>query len=198
MLQSLSLQEQSALLKRVAGGDTAAFRILFDAYNRRIYAAALKMTKSTYGAEEIVQEIFASLWENRNNLQNVENPPAYIFTVAYNRTYRYLKKVAADTNMLQTLKLHIREYGNEIEDLLDMKETGELINHAVEKLPPRRKLIFKLSREEGLSHKEIADQLDISPLTVKKQMVMALRTIRASLSGVSPLLALFFTAYLCG
>lgn len=191
MLQHISLRDQKKLLKRVSDGDVGAFRILFNAYNKRLYAAALKITKSAYGAEEIVQEIFAGLWENRTGLQDVDNPPAYIFTVAYNRTFRYLKKVAADQHMIKSLRNRIHEMQNETEDWLNLKETNELINQAVGKLPPQRQLIFKLSRENGLSHKEIAEQLNISPLTVKKQIVMALRSIRTSLAATAPLLGLF-------
>lgn len=192
MSRNLSIQEQKILLGRVSDGDVIAFRVLFDTYNKRLYAAALKITKSSYGAEEIVQEVFAGLWEHRTRLQEVENPSAYIFTVAYNRTFRYLKKVSKSKDLKEALRHRLQEARNDTEEWLDMKETNDLIHQAVSQLPPRRQLIFKLSREKGLSHKEIAEQLNISPLTVKKQMVIALRNIRSSLASVAPLLAVFF------
>lgn len=181
--------DHKIVLKRVAEGDVTAFRMLFDAYNKRLYAAALKITKSSYGAEEIVQEIFTDLWEGRSNLADVDNPAAYIFTVAYNRTFRYLKKLAADSDMRRSLKYRISDSHNETEEWMEMNETREIIESAVNGLPSQRQLIFKLSRETGLSHKEIAEQLHISPLTVKKQLVLALRNIRSSLARISPLLA---------
>ncbi len=192
MPRNLSIQEQQILLGRVSDGDIAAFRILFDTYNKRLYAAALKITKSPYGAEEIVQEVFAGLWESRTQLKEVENPPAYIFTVAYNRTFRYLKKVSKSKALKEALRHRVHEARNDTEEWMDVKETNALINRAIGQLPPRRRLIFKLSREEGLSHKEIAERLNISPLTVKKQVVIALRNIRASISATAPLLAILF------
>jgi len=196
MPKNLSIQEQKILLVRVSDGDVIAFRALFDAYNKRLYAAALKITKSSYGAEEIVQEVFAGLWEHRTRLQEVENPSAYIFTVAYNRTFRYLKKVSKSKDLKEALRHRLKEARNDTEESMDMKETNRLINETIGQLPPRRQLIFKLSREEGLSHKEIAEQLNISPLTVKKQVVIALRNIRSSLGTVAPLLALFLKIWI--
>lgn len=192
MLQELSLYDQKRLFQDISKGDTAAFRVVFDAYRVRLYAAILKITKSVYAAEEIVQEIFTSLWEGRSNLANVDNPPAYIFTVAYNRSFRYLKKVAADAQLHKTFISHVKTTQNDTEEQLGVKETRELIDHIINELPPQRKLIYKLSRESGLTHQQIASQLHISPLTVKKHIVLALRTIRDNLAKVAPVLALLF------
>jgi len=191
-MQNGSLYDQKSWLRLVSEGNVAAFRRLFDAYNKRLYAVALKMTKSAYAAEEITQEIFTSLWENRANLASVDNPTAYIFTVAYNKTFRYLKAIAADTRLLTSLESRLSNAHNDTQEWLDVNETRSLIDAVVKTLSPQRQQIFKLSREEGLSHKEIADQLHISPLTVKKQMVIALRNIRSGLARIAPLLAIFF------
>lgn len=190
-----ALDDQRSLLRRIAEGDIAAFRMLFDAYNARLYGSALKITKSPYAAEEIVQEIFACIWEHRSHLGEVDNPPAYIFTVAYNQSFRHLKKVAADSKLYQSLLSRAMPGHNETEEWLDLKETEKLINHAVEELPRQRKLIYKLSREKGLTHQQIAQRLNISPLTVKKQIVLALRNIRNGLADVAPMLAFFLFFY---
>jgi RNA polymerase sigma-70 factor (ECF subfamily) len=192
MMRNFSLYDQKVLFRSIADGDVTAFRVLFEAYNKRLYGAALKITKSTYAAEEIVQEVFTCLWESRSCLANVDNPPAYIFTVAYRKTFRYLKMVAADTKLLQSLQGRINEVHNETEEWLEVNETREFIDSAVNELPPQRRLIYKLSRENGFSHKEIAEQLHISSLTVKKQLQLALRHIHSSLARIAPLLALFF------
>lgn len=192
MTQHPSVNDQIALLRQVADGDVSAFRVLFDTYRKRLYGAALKITKSDYAAEEIVQEIFAALWESRANLRDIENPPAYIFTVAYNKTFRYLKKVAADAQLLRFLTGRAKEGHQETEEWLDAKESAELIDQAVLELPSQRQLIYKLSREKGLSHEEIARELGISALTVKKQISLALGNLRDNLAKTAPLLALFF------
>lgn len=186
------IYNERELLQLVANGDMPAFRQLFDAYKNRLYAAALKITRSEYAAEELVQEIFMALWEGRASLHAVDNPPAYIFTVAYNKTFRYLKKKSADSNFLRSLVQITTEEHSATEEWLDVRESAELIRQAVDQLPPQRQLIYRLSREKGLSHEEIARQLNISPLTVKKQISLALQGIRSQLGKSVPLLALFF------
>lgn len=192
MVSDASSYDQRALFDRIARGEVAAFKSLFEAYRLRLYAAALKITKSTYAAEEIVQEIFTSLWEGRANLSGVENPSAYILTVAYNKSFRYLKRMASDAQLYQSLRSRIQMGHNEIEEWLDAKETRELVDRVVGQLPSQRQLIYKLSRERGLSHKEIADHLHISLLTVKKQISLALHHIRSMIEGMVPVLLLFF------
>lgn len=196
ILRSLLLNQQKALLCSVADGNVAAFKELFDIYRTGLYAAALKITKSPYAAEEIVQEIFTVLWESRSMLDKVEDPAAYIFTIAYHQSFRYLKKVAADTALYQALLNRAKDTHNETEEWLELKEVRQLIDHAVHALPPQRQLIYRMSRESGLSHRQIAEQLHISPLTVKKQLVLALRNIRSCLTRLAPLLALCFCHFL--
>jgi len=190
-LTSVPAYNEKDLFLQVSEGDVTAFRTVFDAYRLRLYGAAFKLTKSEYASEEIVQEIFTALWESRANLANVENPPAYIFTIAYNKTFRYLKKVSNDQAFLQSLARK-GEGHSDTEEYLDVKESEGLINDAVKDLPPQRKLIYKMSREQGLSHQQIAEELHISPLTVKKQVSLALQAIRENLAKTAPLLALFF------
>lgn len=190
MMQDYSLYELQVLFKRIAESDAAAFKELFDAYRQKLYAGALKITKSADAAEDVVQEIFTRIWENRLCLKEVENPPAYIFTIAYHESFRYLKKVAADMRLFELLKNKLSITNNETEENLEVQETRQLIDEMIEELPPQRQLIYKLSREEGLSYKEIADKLHISSLTVKKQLQLALRNIRSGLSKIGPLLAL--------
>ncbi len=190
-MTSVPAYNEKDLFLQVSEGDVTAFRTVFDAYRLRLYGAAFKLTKSEYASEEIVQEIFTALWESRANLANVENPPAYIFTIAYNKTFRYLKKVSNDQAFLQSLARK-GEGHSDTEEYLDVKESEGLINDAVKDLPPQRKLIYKMSREQGLSHQQIAEELHISPLTVKKQVSLALQAIRENLAKTAPLLALFF------
>ena len=178
-LSESNLQE---LFCKISEGNTGAFRQLFDRYNTRLYAAALKLTKSPTSAEDIVQEVFTALWVSREKLADIDHPSTYLFTVAYNQSYRYLKRVAADGRLYQSLLNRMKASSPAAEQWLEVEETQACINDAVNALPSQRQLIYRLSREKGLSHQEIADQLKISPLTVKKQIVLALRHIRASLA----------------
>lgn len=192
MMQDYSLYELQELFKQIAKGDAAAFKALFDVYKKKLYAAACKITKSTDTAEDIVQEIFARMWEKRLQLTDIEDPAAYIFTIAYHESFRYLKRVSTDRQLYESLRLRMKTEDNKTEEGIEVKETQEIVNHVIEELPSQRQLIYKLSREEGLSYKEIAERLHISPLTVKKQLQLALRNIRSGLSKSASLLILFF------
>lgn len=196
-MQIRSIYDQQLLLKKIATGDTVAFRELFDLYRNRLYASALKITREPHIAEDIVQDIFIALWEGKAGLGQIDNPSAYIFTVAYNKTFQYLKKMAANTALVQELIVQSANGDRGTEEWLEIKECQALIHQAIEELPARRQLIYKLSREQGFSHDEIARQLNISRLTVKKQIVLALDNIRTSLAKSAPLLALFFLRDLC-
>lgn len=172
------------LFRQIAEGDTAAFRQVFDLYKNRLFGVALKLTKSEAVSEDIVQDVFKALWEGKHNLTHVEDPTSYLFKMTYNRSFKQLKKIARNKILFQTLKEDLQKRAHSVEYQMEAEETGALIQQIIQNLPPRRQLIFKLSRENGLDHKEIAHQLNISPLTVKKQISLALRTIRMHLLNI--------------
>ncbi len=192
MIQNLPHGSMKLLFQSISQGDIGAFRELFDSYNKRLFAAAFKLTKSRITAEDIVQEVFAALWEHKGRLGTVDHPEAYIFTIAYNKTYRHLKKIASDARLYESLKEQIKVAHDSTEEWLDVKETQQIIDREVEKLPSKRQLIYKLSRKDGLTHQQIAEHLNISPLTVKKQIALALRQIRAGLGQTTPVFLLLF------
>jgi len=192
MKQDYSVDDLHILFELVSRGDTVAFKKLFETYRGRLHAAAYKVAKSADAAEDIVQEIFTRIWENHLHLAAIDNPSAYIFTIAYHESFRYLKKVSADQKLYESLKSRIKIMDNKTEEWMEIKETQQAIDQAVEALPPQRQLIYRLSRENGLSYKEIAVRLHISSLTVKKQLQLALRNIRTGLAKSRPLLVLLF------
>lgn len=139
--------------------------------------------QSNLWTEEVVQDVFMRIWHNRERLSEVDNPAAYIYKMAVNRTLDYIKrnaielKARAATARLESVKdKHITQ--NE----LQFRETNKLIQEAVHHLPPQRKKIFVMVREQGLSHEEIASRLSISPHSVRNHMTYALRDIRKHLS----------------
>ncbi|MBO9631482.1 MAG: RNA polymerase sigma-70 factor [Chitinophagaceae bacterium] len=189
-MSALSQYELQTLFNQVANSDVAAFRQVFDLYNKRLFAAVLKLTKSGYAAEELVQEIFTSVWESRDHLQNLDNPSAYIFTIAYNKTFRFLKKVSSNDARLNMLMKRAEEQHNPTEEWFDMREAQLIVEHAIRQLSPQRQLIYRMSREEGLSYEQIAAALNISKFTVKKQMAVSLKQLRKIVSQRSPLILL--------
>ncbi len=176
------LKHDKKLFIRISRSDEAAFTEVFHHYNPQLYPFVLKMLKSETMASEVIQIIFIRLWKKRSLLQQVKNPRSYIFTMAVNSTRDHLKKIARESRMFADLKTQgTTSLSNETEEWIFLKEKERLLAKVVEKLPPQRQKIFKLSREENKSYKEIAQELGISVNTVKSHLVEALRFIRKKL-----------------
>lgn len=169
---------ESELFQLIAKGDQSAYSRLFQLYEGRVFAVAYKMTKSRETAEEIAQETFLNIWQHRDKLSDVQDASAYLFTIAYNIIFRFLKKVAREENLLQELISNARSVSNSTDETILFRERQAIIDKAIQQLPPQRRLIFVLSRLQGLKHEEIANLLDISPNTVKNQLVIAQKTLR--------------------
>jgi RNA polymerase sigma-70 factor (family 1) len=170
------------LFRQVSEGSRGAFRVLFDLYNGRLTTFIYKLTKSETTATELVQDLFVKLWLNRSELSEVRNVQGYLFTMASNRTIDHLRKVSAESRMLNNLWQRIAKFQESAEEEYDAKECNNLINQAMVQLSPQKQNIFRLSRYEGLNHEEIATQLRLSKSTVKNHIVDTLRHIRTYLS----------------
>lgn len=166
------------LFRQVSEGSRSAFRVLFEMYNGRLATFIYKLTKSETVAAELVQDIFVKLWVNRSELSDVRNVQAYLFTMASNRTIDHLRKVAAESRMLNNLWNRIARFQESVEEEYNAKECSDLVNQAIVQLSPQKQRIFKLSRYEGLNHEEIASQLRLSKSTVKNHLVESLRHIK--------------------
>jgi RNA polymerase sigma-70 factor (family 1) len=168
------------------------FKRLFDSYKNRIYGYVLAIAHSPYAAEEITQEIFIKLWLCRDLLPEVENLDGYIFTIARNRTLNHLRKAAYDTRLLRELQELAMPQNNNVEERALVTEYDQLLRDALSRLSPQRRLVFQLSRDRGLNHEEIAEQLHLSRNTVKNHMVEALRFIRSYLGQHGSVLVVIF------
>ena len=187
--------DDQLLFERIAAGDEAAFRLIFDAYRLRLYALALKMLRSGSEAQEIVQETFLSLWTSREKLPAVTNASSYIFTIAYHKIYRQLKQTAIDARKLQALIAAGEISQNSTEENMAARESQHLVAMAVQQLSPQRKQVYLLSRGEGLTLDEIAVRMGVSRNTVKNHLVEALKQIRTYLKkGSLRMFSTFMTA----
>jgi len=166
------------VLLQLTEGNESAFKQIYDRYWLGIYKTVKRYTKSQEVAEDIVQEIFTTLWNNRTHFTEVINIEYYLITMAKNLTYRTLRKMAFEKEVRNHWSEEgLRKENVESDAVLD-QQYAQLIKHAVGLLPSQQKQIFQMAKVEGLSHKDIATQLKISHLTVKTHMAKALRTIR--------------------
>lgn len=152
-----------------------AFYNIYERYCKKLYGFVLRYIKVEADAEEIVQEVFVKIWESRSKLNTFSSFDSFVFTIAYNTSISLLRKRANEKKYIAHLQsLQQILDAPEVIDELQFKELDEKLNKLLDKLTPRQKEIFKLSREDGLSHDEIAKKLNISVNTVKKHMVNTL------------------------
>lgn len=170
------------LQERIACGDSAAFRQLFHLFYTRLSQFATSIIKSEEIAGEVVDEVFVRLWTNRATIGSIQNLRVYLYQAVKNESLNYLSRKAHQ---------HIYEPFDDIyiqlnddlspERLMITQELISKIRAAVDALPPRCKMVFKLVREDGLKYREVAEILNLSHKTVDAQMVIAIGRIREAL-----------------
>jgi RNA polymerase sigma-70 factor (ECF subfamily) len=173
--------EEKRLLKQISKGDEKAFRAFYDAYFNHLSAFIYKLCKSTEATEEIIQDVFVKLWVRRHSLSQMGSPEAYIFSMARNKTIDYLRRLVRDTHFMELLTGQLLTDSNDTEEQLNAKDLRELIEEALSGLSEQKKRIFQLSKEEGLSHDQIAEVMHLSKSTVKNHLSETLRHIRGHL-----------------
>ena len=151
----------------------------------QVFAHVRNYIKNTEQAEDLTQDIFFSIWLNRSKLSAVQDFEAWLHVVTRNRTITGVRKLLRQTdNSLSGIIPEITTSpGDTPADQLDYKQARELLQQAIDQLPPRRRQAFQLSRQEGLTHQEIADQLQISKATVSEHISEALAFLRSKLAG---------------
>jgi len=181
--------DENALFEAVQSGDETAFRTLVRYYSPKLYAFALRITKEQGAAEDIVQEAFLKLWTNKASIVNM-HIGAWLYKVASNLAYNHLRRAAIEGRIYQTIRYQAASHSEDTEHLLNYRESSLIVQHAVGKLPDQQRLIYRLSREEGLTRDEIASQLKISPNTVKNHLSKALLQIKKHLKRTYSLFSL--------
>lgn len=166
------------LFRLIAQDDQAAFSEIFRRYDKRIYPFVLKMIRTPAQAEEITHEIFIKVWKHRDKLPAIDQPEAYLLTIAARHTLDQIKKRLNENKMLQGLSASKENSHNDTEEKLLLRDRAALVQQAIRQLPPQQRSVYELSRQEGMNYEQIAAQLQISPNTVRNHLVKALRFIR--------------------
>ncbi|MBX3252565.1 MAG: RNA polymerase sigma-70 factor [Chitinophagaceae bacterium] len=167
--------------KALGDGDTSGFETFFEAYKKRVFGVALKMLKSETEAEEIVQEVFLSIWQSRARLGDINDPEAYLFTITYNAIYSQLRKISRNLQLINRVVQQITEKQNSAEEVIAAHETDRMIREALLHLPPQQRTIYELNKLQGLSYHEIAECMHLSQNTVRNHLSVATKTIRGIL-----------------
>lgn len=169
---------QRKLLTQISLGDQTSFRQLYHQFYKKLLQFAFVLTRNKEVAEELVEDVFIKFWKNRKNAETIRNVRVYLYSATKNTCLNYLSS-KAHQNITQPFDAVNIELANphSPEQILIYRETYTKIQSAVQTLPPRCKMIFKLIREDGLKYKEVAEILNLSASTVEAQMTIAIRRI---------------------
>ncbi|RQO69458.1 RNA polymerase subunit sigma-70 [Pedobacter sp. KBW06] len=175
--------------------DESAFSAIYDRYWAKVYRNAMRILGCESDAEDVVQELFESIWKRRATMEIQGALPNYLFSAARYMAIRLIEKNLEKSGHQESLSEAFS--GIEmpvVESEMDTKMLQANIDHIVDSLPYKMKEIFILSRAEQLSHRDIAERLNISEQTVKKQVYNALKHIRQHL-GPAPFIVVLTLIY---
>jgi len=173
--QSYTEQQLISLLR---SGSQFAFERLFESYSQKLYRFSLSYLKSETEAEEIVQEVFLKIWENRESLKNETSFQSYLFTIAFNAIRKHFNTKSKDEKYRAEILEFLASENASIESKPDFEVLVTKLDQLIEQMPDRRKEIFVKRKKEGKSVKEIAKEMVISPKTVENQITEAMNFLK--------------------
>lgn len=175
-------RDELFIVKKMIDGDKDAFKHFFHTYYNDLCNFANTYVRDTALSEEIVQDIFVSFWENKSKLQLTHSAKSYLYSASKYKSLNALR----DQNRKARIHSKIADHHSQLvfpeDELLDSAQLRDILDAAINELPPKCREIFLLSKKQELSNKEIADQLDITVKGVENQMTIALKKLRNSLA----------------
>jgi len=189
-MDKLQAYTDNALLDLMKGHDAPAFEEIYRRYWRVLYSITYRRSQSREVSEEIVQDIFASLWLNRNSIV-IQNLSAYLSSAAKYKVINHLAREASRQAYTQLQRQGSIAHDNCTEETVLASDLNGALEREIEKLPTKRRQIVKLHKNEDLSLKQVASQLGISEKTVENQYGKALKVLKLNLKHFT-----FFTTLL--
>jgi RNA polymerase sigma-70 factor (ECF subfamily) len=191
------IKTNTELLLLLKKGDMTAFNSIYNKYCYKLHEFVLTYLKQEEDAEEIVQEVFVKIWESRGKIDIYSSFESFLFTIAYNATISLLRKRVSENKSREYLKsLQQIDTAEPIIDEIQFRELNQKVQSLLEQLTPRQKEIYLLSREDSLTHKEIAQKLNISESTVNNHLVTTLKYLKSHIDSGLAINALFLCLFL--
>ena len=180
-MEKRDLPADPALILRLKSGDQAAFKEIFDLWFNKLYYFSLRYLKHKEQAEEVVQETMLQLWITRERLDESYPISPYLFTIARRLSLNALRQIASSRSATQKLFEMTSFEGFTTDEDLSVAELQRLTERALLLMPKQQQLVYRMSRNDGLSLDQIAEELGISKNTVKKHLSEALKAIKKEL-----------------
>jgi RNA polymerase sigma-70 factor (family 1) len=179
-LSASSSYHEKEIIRLIIQGDESAFEALYRHYRHRTYTLALTYMNDPAQAEDVLQEFFLKIWKVRLTLEKIDRFDLYLFTALRNQLISELRK----KDRQQKIKAYLsREnaWQPTAEQMTESRELHSAIREALQQLPEKQQTIYRMSREEGLNHEEIASRLQLSPRTISNLLSLTLNHLRTSL-----------------
>ncbi len=195
--QNLPLTSQaneSVLVQRFIGGDEQAFETLFKKHYQMLLKVGQFLINDIEQAEELVHDVFINVWQKRENINTQASFKNYLITAVRNRCFNHLKAKKKTTSIDDDESWADELVADTATDTVaNLKEVNLAIEAAVSRLPEQCRIIFQLSRYEGMSYKEIAETLGLAPKTVENQIGRALKTLKTELKDYLPFVLFYLS-----
>ncbi|MEA4905381.1 MAG: RNA polymerase sigma-70 factor [Petrimonas sp.] len=188
---------EKELVIRLINGDEEAFCELYANYKNRLIYFAMKFVKSYEFAEDIFQDVFAAVWQSRRVIDPEQSFSSYLYTIIRNRMLNLIRNIQQEEKLRNHILSQSINYDEETGRKVLFDDLNLIINKSLESLTPRQREIFKMSREEEMSHKEIAEKLNLSVYTVQEHISLSLKSIKTFLSKYPEQLIDLFLILIC-
>lgn len=195
MDENIKYDEKTVLIN-LSQGNVEAFEQLYEVYSRRLFGNLVKLTKSKTVAQEILQELFIKIWDNRENIDPCNSFRSYLFKIAENQVYDFLRKSVRGKKLQKQILASTKTQYTYIEEKLVAKENTSIIHEAIKALSPQRQLVFQLCKIEGKSYEEVSNILGISTSTISDHIVKGTRSVHQYINtkyGISTCVFLLFS-----
>jgi len=176
----------------VRDGDVDAFNQLFNRYGGGLYRFSYGYLKSKDEAEDVVQDVFMKIWDNRRNLNPDLSFSSYLFKIAFRHIHVLFQKIGRNRGFYHELIFDSIDQSANLDDLINFQSLLELVDQIIDHLPSRQKEILIKRRKTGLPIKEIAEELGISVKTVENHLTEALKTLKTKLGEEGKISGLLF------
>jgi RNA polymerase sigma-70 factor (ECF subfamily) len=190
-MKEINSYSDEELMQEIKADNMFAFDLIYNKYSKKLYKFGYSLLKSHEETENLVQDVFLNLWENRNKVEKDSSIKSYIFAITYNSAISILRKKAMESKFVEYLKSLQIINEKPVNMELEYTELTNKINEIVYALPQRQKEVYLLHKVEALKYSEIAVLLNISVNTIENHMSRALKTIRKKLGNYSLIAILF-------
>lgn len=166
------------LISLLQQDDEGALRPIYDNYIRQLHYFILRTAKSRQLAEDVVQDVFIKVWDNRMQIDSEQPFKPYLYTIAKRHLLNLLKRVQHEAYIVEEMRKNTSPVENTTDMTIDFQESNVAITEAIDKLPSQCREVFLRCKIKGQSYRQAAEELGITEGTVNSQMVKALRSIR--------------------